>query len=191
MDPCDDQSLRLAFYEQTLSSETVFSGRVFTAEKRSVLLPDGRTSSRELIHHSGGAAIVALDDQERVVLVRQYRISYDDIIWEIPAGKLEEGEDPLLAAQRELQEETGYRAKRWQKLAEVYPTPGYCDERIHIYLARDLVAGEAQPDEGEFLEKTSLSLADALPPHLQKGRCDSGRHWLVAHVYHFKGKTRL
>ena len=138
-------------FEKIISTEKKFEGRVFTAEVSVVELPDGNTSTREIIRHNGGAAIVAIDDDKNIFLVRQYRISTDQELLEIPAGKLEKGEDPLKCAIRELEEETGMIAGNVKHLFTMYATPGYCSERLHIYLATDLKPGKIHRDEEEFL----------------------------------------
>ena len=114
-------------------------------------LPDGSQSFREVVDHPGGVCVLALDDQNQALLVSQYRYPYEKVLREIPAGKLEYGEDPTAAAIRELQEETGAVAGDFRPLGELYPSPGYCGEIIRMYLARDLTFGEAHLDEDEFL----------------------------------------
>ena len=137
--------------EKTLSSETIFDGRILHVRRDTVLLPNGHQSTREVVDHPGGVGILALDDQNRVLIVSQFRYPYGEILREIPAGKLEYGEDPAEAARRELREETGAVAGSFQSLGELYPSPGYCGEIIRIYLARELSFGDASPDEDEFL----------------------------------------
>ena len=137
--------------EKTLSSETIFDGRILHVRRDTVLLPNGHQSTREVVDHPGGVGILALDDQGRALLVSQFRYPYGQVLREIPAGKLEYGEDPAQAAVRELREETGAVAGSFQSLGELYPSPGYCGEIIRIYLARELSFGDASPDEDEFL----------------------------------------
>ena len=116
------------------------------------VLPDGRPLTLEIIRHPGGAAAVALDEQRRLCLLRQYRHAAGGWIWELPAGKCEQGEDPLFTAQRELQEEAGLCAASWHKLGTTLTSPGFCDEVIHLYLARDLSTVPQQPESHELLE---------------------------------------
>ena len=137
--------------EKTLSSETIFDGRILHVRRDTVLLPNGHQSTREVVDHPGGVGILALDGQGRALLVSQFRYPYGQVLREIPAGKLEYGEDPAQAAVRELREETGAVAGSFQSLGELYPSPGYCGEIIRIYLARELSFGDASPDEDEFL----------------------------------------
>ena len=137
--------------EKTLSSETIFDGRILHVRRDTVLLPNGHQSTREVVDHPGGVCVLALDDQERALVVSQFRYPYGEVLRELPAGKLEYGEDPAQAAVRELREETGAVAGRFQFLGELYPSPGYCGEIIRMYLARDLSFGDTDPDEDEFL----------------------------------------
>lgn len=137
--------------EKTLSSEEIFDGKILHVRRDTVLLPNGHQSFREVVDHPGGVCVLALDDQGRALLVSQFRYPYMEVLRELPAGKLERGEDPALAARRELLEETGATAGSFQSLGELYPSPGYCGEIIRMYLARELTFGEAAPDEDEFL----------------------------------------
>ena len=137
--------------EKTLSSEKIFDGRILHVRRDTVLLPNGHQSTREVVDHPGGVCVLALDDQERVLVVSQFRYPYGEVLRELPAGKLEYGEDPAQAAIRELREETGAVAGTFQPLGELYPSPGYCGEIIRMYLARDLSFGDTDPDEDEFL----------------------------------------
>ena len=137
--------------EKTLSSEKIFDGRILHVRRDTVLLPNGHQSTREVVDHPGGVCVLALDDQERVLVVSQFRYPYGEVLRELPAGKLEYGEDPAQAAIRELREETGAVAGTFQPLGELYPSPGYCGEIIRMYLARDLSFGNTDPDEDEFL----------------------------------------
>ena len=148
--------------ERTTATEYKFKGRILNTRVDDVLLPDGSESKREIIEHSGGVGVIALTDDDCICLVRQYRHPYGEVIYEIPAGKLEIGEEPLACGKRELSEEAGYTAEKWQSLGIVYPTPAYCSEKIHIFLATDLTKGDAHLDQGEFVESITLPLKDAV-----------------------------
>ncbi len=148
--------------EEVLSSDPRFIGRVFSVEVQDVRLPDGRRSKREVVRHPGGACVVALDDEQNLFLVRQHRVGTGDTTRELPAGKLDVPEDPLECARRELAEETSVIAERWDLLSRYYPSPGYTDEVISIYLARGLSKAFARPDDGEFLSVERIHLTDAL-----------------------------
>ncbi len=146
--------------ETTLTSEVMFAGKIITVEKQRVQLPDETTSEREIVHHSGGSCVVAVDESNYVCLIRQYRKALECETLELPAGKLEPGEDPYDCAVRELKEETGFEADRVEPLGSIYPTPGYCDEKILIYLATGLKSGRQELDPGEFLSVVRLPLKD-------------------------------
>lgn len=146
--------------EKFLSGETIFSGRVFTVRRDVVRCPDGSQAEREVIRHPGGVAVLALDEQDNVVMVRQYRYALGRVMLEIPAGKLEPGEDPAEAARRELSEETGYEYGALMSLGTFVPTCGYDTEVIYLFLARRLVSGAAHPDEGEFVSTEKIPLAE-------------------------------
>ena len=141
----------MAHFEKTLSSETRFEGRVFTVTVDKVELENGRTSTREVVHHHGGACIAALTDENEVYLVRQFRYAFGQELWELPAGKLEKGEDPFAAARRELGEECGLTAEHFVDLGPVYPTVGYCSEIIYCWAATGLDPCDMHLDEDEFL----------------------------------------
>ena len=139
--------------EHYISNERVFSGRLLKVELDYVKLPNGTESTREYIRHPGAVAIVPVLDDGRIVLVKQCRYPLGTVMWEIPAGKLDHGEneDPLECAKRELSEETGYDASNWQKLLSIATTPGFSDEIIHLYKAWGLTAHNQHTDEDEFI----------------------------------------
>lgn len=114
--------------------------------------PGGFEIQRAIVHHGGSAVMMAVDTRRRILLVRQYRLAARADLWELPAGRLDPGEKPLQAAKRELQEETGYRASRWKKLISFYPSPGFVSEKMTIFLATELTAGEATPMEDERIQ---------------------------------------
>lgn len=138
-------------FEKTLSSESIYKGRVIELRRDAVELENGSKATREVIHHNGGVAVFALDDDGNVLLVRQYRYPYGEVLTEIPAGKLAVGEDPGECGRRELLEETGYAAGDYRFLGKVYPSPGYIDEILYLYTAKDLVFEGQCLDDDEFL----------------------------------------
>ncbi|MEO8604240.1 MAG: NUDIX hydrolase [bacterium] len=140
----------------------VYRGRIVRLVLEDVDLPNGKTATFEVVHHPGAAAIVALDGDGSVVLLRQFRHAAGGYIWEIPAGTLGAGEPPADCARRELREETGLDAARWTPLGRIVTAPGFCDERIHLYLARDLSQAEQQLDADEILTVSRVPFARAL-----------------------------
>ncbi|MBQ8081005.1 MAG: NUDIX hydrolase [Clostridia bacterium] len=149
--------------ETYLSGETIYDGAVVHLERWQVSLPNGGTAAREVVKHIGAAAVVPIDADGYITLVRQHRVAIDEMTWEIPAGKLDQpDEDPLLCAKRELEEETGLNAEHWRLLNRVITTPGFCTERISIYLATGLSQHAAHTDPDEFLFTKRIPFADAL-----------------------------
>ena len=142
--------------EKTLSSEKIYDGAIIHVRRDRVLLPNGHTSTREIVEHPGGVAVLAIDDEGRVLLVRQYRYAFGRVLTEIPAGKREPGEEPFLTARRELQEEVGATAGRWTELGTLIASPGCYGETLYLFMARGLRFGETHPDEDEFLDVTYL-----------------------------------
>lgn len=137
--------------EKTVRENVVFRGKIITVRCDDALLPDGTPCRREVVDHPGGASVLFVRDG-KIMLVRQFRYAYGEETLEIPAGKLEKGEDPAVTAARELSEETGWQAERMEHLFTLYPTPGYTDEKIYIYLAHGVAEGSRHPDEGEFVD---------------------------------------
>jgi ADP-ribose pyrophosphatase len=135
-----------------VSSQETYSCSLFRVTEDEAVDKTGWRIHRSVIHHPGSAVMMPVDAKNRVMLVRQYRLPADKYLWELPAGKIDEGETALQAAKRELVEETGLRAKKWKKLALFYPSPGYVGETMTIYLATELTAGTAQPMEDERIE---------------------------------------
>lgn len=146
--------------EKTIATKEIFSGYVFDVKVDTVSLPDGSTAPRELVIHNGGVGVLALDDEGRALMVRQYRKGAEREMLEIPAGKLEKGEDPAECGRRELEEETGYLADSLEFLGEIFPTPGYCSEKITLYYAAGLHKTAQRLDEGEFLRVCSYTLEE-------------------------------
>lgn len=139
------------YREIEISRETVFLGKIVNVRRDVAEIHGGQLAAREVVEHPGGVCIIPVEPDGRFWCVRQFRYPFMEELLEFPAGKLERGEDPLACAVRELKEETGLTAGRVDYLGPMYPSPGYLDEIIHLYLARDLTQGKACPDEGEFL----------------------------------------
>jgi ADP-ribose diphosphatase len=148
--------------EDILSTETIFDGRIVHLRVHTVRLPDGRQSKRELIYHQGAVAIVAVDETQHVLLVKQYRIGVGRDIYEIPAGLLEENENPQDAISRELREETGYRPLNLESLGGIYVTPAYNTEYIHLFYASNYEDAPLEQDVDEFVEALRIPLPEAL-----------------------------
>lgn len=145
-----------------MASETVFEGKLLHVRRDTVRLPDGNTATREYIRHPGAVVILAQPDPRSVLLERQFRYPVGRHFLELPAGKIDAGEQPLATAQRELQEECGYRAAEWRRLATLHPCIAYADEFIELFLARGLSHVGSRLDEGEFLEVMTVPLAEAV-----------------------------
>ena len=148
--------------ERIVDSRPIYDGRIVRFRLDTVALPDGSTVMREIIHTPGAVVIVPLTDDSRVRLVRQYRSAAGEFLLELPAGTLEPGESPAVAAPRELAEETGDRAAHWERLAGFYTIPGICNEYLHLFLATGLTPGETNREADEFMEVVTLPLEKAL-----------------------------
>ncbi|MEF8753059.1 MAG: NUDIX hydrolase [Accumulibacter sp.] len=149
--------------EQQLESEQVFSGRLLDVRRDRVRLPDGNECLREYVRHQGAVVVIAELEGERLLFVRQYRYPLRRVFLELPAGKIDPGEELVSTGRRELLEETGYRASSWRHLGVMHPCVGYADERIEIFLARGLTReADPSPDSSEFLDVLSLPLGEAL-----------------------------
>lgn len=149
--------------EKTIKTEQIFNGKVISLQVDDVELPNGKNSKREIVKHPGAVAVIPLTDDNKIVMVEQFRKPLEKAIVEIPAGKLEKGEDPELCAKRELEEETGYVCGEIEKLVSFYTSPGFADEILHIYAARKLrkIENPAIPDEDEFVDVIELTLEEA------------------------------
>ncbi|SCV42199.1 ADP-ribose pyrophosphatase [Bacillus subtilis] len=150
--------------EKTIAKEQIFSGKVIDLYVEDVELPNGITSKREIVKHPGAVAILAVTDEGKIIMVKQFRKPLERTIVEIPAGKLEKGEEPEYTALRELEEETGYTAKKLTKITAFYTSPGFADEIVHVFLAEELSVLEEKRelDEDEFVEVMEVTLEDAL-----------------------------
>ena len=181
--PTTDAHLR----EHSISSEDAYQGKFLKLKKDIVKLPDGNETFREYLIHPGAVAIVPLLNDGRVLLERQFRYPVDAAMLEIPAGKLEVGEDPLLCAQRELLEETGYTATTWEFLWRIHPVISYSTEFIDIYLAKDLTPGERSLDEGEFLDIFAATL-DEMHEWIAEGKITDVK--TIISVYHLEQQQK-
>lgn len=150
----------MKFGEKTLKSECVYPGKIMTVLHDEVELVDGKTSFREVVRHSGGVVIFALKDEETVLLVKQFRYPINEVVFELPAGKLEVGENPDFAAKRELEEETGYKAEKWTSLGYINTTPGFCDEKLYLYKAEKLSYVGEHPDDGEIIQAHEIKIPE-------------------------------
>ena len=148
--------------EIKISSQEIFQGKIINLRIDTVQLPNGKEATREVVEHPGAVAVVAINETNEIVLIRQYRAAIDEVIIEIPAGKLELGEDPLICAKRELEEETGYQAGQWEKVFTFYTTPGFSDEKMYLYLAKDIKILEQSLDEDEFVEIFYMPISQAI-----------------------------
>jgi ADP-ribose pyrophosphatase len=162
-----------------ISSEVVFQCSQFKVVHDKLIEPGGRRNERDVIRHNGSVVILALDDSKSkkdpwIVMERQYRHAAQQYLWELPAGKIEPGEDPLEGAKRELIEETGYRAKKWRPLVEYFASPGFLGESMKVFLAEGLEPGEAQPEEDEQIELRLVKLSDVLKA-IEKGAILDGK----------------
>ena len=152
----------MIFHEKSISSDVKFEGNIITVRVDTVEMPDGRTATREIVDHSGGVCVVPITDNNEVIMVRQFRKPIESAILEIPAGKLNKGEDHYECGIRELEEETGYKSNNVVYLGHVLPTPGFVNETIHIYLATELVKGKANLDLDEYLDVEKVPLDSAV-----------------------------
>ena len=147
--------------EKTLSSKDIFNGKILHVIHDEVELEDGSRAMREVVRHPGGVCVAAIDDDNNMLFVRQFRYPYGEVVLELPAGKLEKGSTPLENGKRELLEETGAVGYSYVSLGQVYPSPGYTDEIIHLYACRVKAVGDAMPDEGEFLNVEKIPVIKA------------------------------
>jgi ADP-ribose pyrophosphatase len=164
---------------ELLSSEVVYEGPLFRILHDKLIEPGGKKSERDVIRHNGSVVILALDSFKSkknpwLVIERQYRHAANQFLWELPAGKLDPGEEPLVGAQRELEEETGYRAKKWKPLVEYYASPGFLGESMKVFVAEGLIAGEAHPEDDEQIEFRLVRLSDVLKM-IEKGMILDGK----------------
>lgn len=178
------------FYEKTLRQEYQFRGGIMRVRVDEIELPDGRPSLREVCEHVGGVGVLPIDADGNVVLVRQFRYPYGEVIYEIPAGKLDHGpaEDVEACGRRELKEETGFTAGRMIALGVLYPSPGFLDEVVHLYAALDLTPGECAPDEGEFVEHELIPFS-VMTNMIEQNQIRDAKTIVAAYRAQLKGLT--
>jgi len=162
---------------EVLSTETVFEGPLFRVTRDKLIEPGGKPAMRDVVRHNGSAVVLAVDNSKDkkdpwVVMERQYRHAASRFMWEVPAGKLEPGEDPLEGAKRELEEETGYRAKKWTELFEYFASPGFLGESMKVFLAEVLVPGDSRPEEDELIEMRLVKMSELLKTIAKGGIID-------------------
>jgi len=162
-----------------IASRRIYDGKMVKLDVDTVRFPDGSTGEMEIFRHPGASAVVPFlsdpaGDDPQVLLIRQYRYAADGYLYEVPAGKLDGDEDPAVCARRELEEETGCTAERVERLTTILPTPGFCDERIHLFLAVGLTMGEARREHDEFLEVERMALSQALAM-IERGEIQDGK----------------
>jgi ADP-ribose pyrophosphatase len=164
---------------ELISSVVVYEGPLFRVRHDKLIEPGGKHSERDVIRHNGSVVILAIDRSKSkknpwIVIERQYRHAANQFLWELPAGKLEAGEDPLAGAKRELEEETGYKAKKWKPLVEYYASPGFLGESMKVFLAEGLIPGDAHPEEDEQIELRLVKLSEVLNM-IEKGAILDGK----------------
>jgi ADP-ribose pyrophosphatase len=171
---------------RVLSSKTVYQGKVFHVTSDEVVEPSGVRATRDIVRHQGSVVVLAVDGSvpdRRVLLIRQYRYAPDETMWEIPAGRIDEGEEALAGAKRELAEETGFTAKKWKRVLSFYPSPGFMSEIMHIFLAEELTKGKATPEEDERIAKRFFPLEDVVrmisSGKIRDGKTIAGVLWLA------------
>lgn len=163
----------MKFFEKQVETKTVYEGIVVNVRRDIVKLQNGNNSNREVVEHPGGVGIIPVTADNKVIMVRQYRYCHEEEMIEIPAGKLEYGEDPFECAKRELSEETGCTAGKYVDLGKIYPSPGFCRETLYLYLALDLERGEMHLDENELLSIEEIDIDELIDMIMKSELCDA------------------
>jgi ADP-ribose pyrophosphatase len=186
-----ERRIILKLEEKTVKETYVFNGRIINVRVDDILLPNGKPATREIVEHNGGVTMVPLTDDNEIIFVKQFRYPYKKVLLEIPAGKLEKGEDHRDAGIRELKEETGATAKDFIFLGEIYPTPGYTEEKIYLYLAKGLTFSEQNLDEDEFLTVEKITLQKAVEMVLN-GQINDGKTQIgILKIYAMQKEGKL
>lgn len=152
----------MIYEEKTMKSDKLYEGKLFNLRVDTVELPDKKYSKREIIEHPGAVSILAITEDDSIILVRQYRKAVERALLELPAGKIELNEEPVQTAKRELKEETGFTAEKVEYLLEFYTSPGFTNEKVYIFLATELTEGETEFDDGEFIETEKIHINDLM-----------------------------
>lgn len=189
--PDEIEAIALGFYEETTNVRRIFDGKIIRVHHDDVTLSNGKETRREIVSHPGGVGIIGIDENNEILLVRQFRAPYKELVYEIPAGKLELGEDPFEAGKREFEEECGAVAENFFSLGQVYPTPGYCGEIIHLYCATGISYTNQKLDDGEFLEVLKVSLDDAVKMVMENEIKDSKTIAAVMKANYLKQNGKL
>jgi len=174
--------------EKTVQKNYIYNGRIINVRRDDALLPDGNPCIREVVEHPGGVCIGAITDNDELLFVRQFRYPYMEVIYELPAGKLEKGEDPFESGKRELEEEAGCVADEYRDMGKFYPTPGYCGEIIHLYAAKKLTFTQQNLDIDEFLSVEKIPLDKAVEMVLNNEIRDGKTQALVLKIKMLRDK---
>lgn len=169
------------FNEKTTSTENIYKGKIISLDRLTIQLPNGKPATRDIVRHPGASMVVPITDDGYVIMVRQFRKPVEKVCLEMPAGKLDAGEEPIECAKRELEEETGYSAGNIEYVLTIDTTPGFSDEKIHIFVATGLIAGKFKPDEDEFLEIEKVR-ADELIKMIYQGNINDAKTIIGAFI---------
>lgn len=181
----------MELFEKTLSTKEIYKGRIITVHEDAIELPDGSESVREVVEHSGGVCVAAITDEGEMYFVRQFRYPYKRVLLELPAGKLEKGEDPMKAGLRELEEECGVTTDEIISMGTVYPTVAYCSEIIYLYAAKNLRKSHQHLDDGEFLSVEKIKIEDAADMVMKGEISDSKTVALVLKVAKLRQEGKI
>ena len=178
---CIRGEIKMELTEKTVKQNVIYDGKIIRVRVDDATLPNGKPCKREIVDHPGGACVLYVKEN-KVLLVKQFRYAYGEAIYEIPAGKLNEGEDPMVSAIRELEEEAGLKAKSVKHLFTFYPTPGYTNEKIYVYYAEEVTEGRVHLDEGAFLNSEYLPLSEVVEM-IEKGEIRDAKTIIAVQWY--------